>query len=384
VVERFAGYSRDPTERKGDLKAQAAANITGGRRISKLIERYGERNFGEAARYSFSHSEALARKRIGSLKKGRYRADDVLEGPNQEELHIRVRVDVSSSGLRVDYAGTSKQVDYPLNAVFGVTISGVYFVLRSLVGDDVPANQGAFRLVKVDAPTGSLVNPNYPAPVGGGNVETSQRNADVLFLALSGSAPGRVPAAAGGSMNNVMMGADRWAFYETIGVGLGGSARRDGIDGIQANMTNTMNTPIEDLERRFPIRIVRYELRPDSGGPGTHRGGTGIVRSYMSLSNAVSFTIIADRETHPPWGLRGGLPGACTEVLLTGRSGTRKVSSKSTQTLGSGDTVEIRTAGGGGHGDPERRRRSLVRSDLEAELVSESTSTSRSSYSEDK
>jgi N-methylhydantoinase B len=374
TVERLSSASRTPQERRGDIRAQVAANVTGTRRVGDLISKYGVASFELAAAEAFRHSESMTKKRLSRLTPGAYKASDFLEGPDGAELELKVSVKVSRTGVEVDYRGTHPEVDYPLNAVFGVTLSGVYFVLRCLLGDDIPANHGAFAAVKVTAPIGCMLNPERPHPVGGGNVETSQRNADVLFRALAGAAPLAVPAASGGSMNNVMVGGKfrelQWAFYETIGVGLGGRATMDGIDGIQCNMTNTMNTPIEELERSLPIRMTRYEFRPDSSGAGEHRGGSGLVRSYMALADWTTFTVLADRERHKPWGLFGGRQGKGTEVILTRGGRSTKVSSKSTLVLRAGDEVEIRTAGGGGYGLPRRRRTSAVRNDVENYLLS--------------
>jgi N-methylhydantoinase B len=379
LVEVFASASRTPAERRGDLKAQVAANVTGVRRVLGLIRKYGIDPFGEAATHSSQHSESLSRNRIARFRPGTYRATDFLEGPQREDLQLKAKVTVGASGIDVDFAGTSKEVGYPLNAVFGVTLSGVYFVLRCLLGDDIPANQGAFAAVSVHAPEGTILNPTYPHPVGGGNVETSQRNADVIFRALSTAAKTRVPAAAGGSMNNVMIGGGRgrstWAFYETIGVGLGGGAEMDGIDGIQANMTNTMNTPIEEVERILPIRMVRYEFRPNSAGAGRFRGGSGLVRAYQALAEVTTFTVLADRARHHPWGLEGGGAGAGTEVIVRRRDKKTKVFPKSTLTLAAGDVVEIRTAGGGGYGIAARRPEPKVWNDVANGFLTEHHAT---------
>jgi N-methylhydantoinase B len=369
AVEKLASASRAPAERRGDLKAQLAANVTGARRVKDLVAKHGVESFELAAAHSIGHSESLMKRRISRFRGGTYRASDYLEGPDGIDLSLKVRVTISRSHIGIDYSGTDKQVEYPLNAVFGVTISGAYYVLRTLTGSDVPANHGAFAPITVTAPKGTLLNPTYPHPVAGGNVETSQRNADLVYKALAEAAPDDVPAASGGSMNNVMVGGkwkgSGWAFYETIGVGLGGSRIRDGLDGIQSNMTNTMNTPVEEVERSLPMMVTRYEFRPDSSGPGTKRGGSGLIRAYRINSNQTTFTILADRERHLPWGLNGGGPGGGTEVRRLRRGVWTRISSKCTVSLDAGDEIEVRTAGGGGFGRPSTRRKSDVRRDVE-------------------
>ena len=374
VVNKFAGASRTPSERRGDLKAQVAANNTGMKRVTQVIGKYGLKVFLEAAEHSIRHSEEMSRRRIGRFRRGTFEAEDFLESPDGGDLKLNVKITISPARVEVDYAGTSRQVDYPLNAVFGVTVSGVYFVLRCLLGDDIPANHGAFSAVKIAAPRGSILNPTSPHPVGAGNVETSQRNADVLFRAMAKSARGVVPAASGGSMNNVMIGGGKgnaaWAFYETIGVGLGGGPGLDGVDGIQANMTNTMNTPLEEIERSLPIRMVRYEFRPDSSGAGTFRGGSGIVRAYLALKDRTTFTVVAEREVHHPWGASGGRQGGTTKIILTKRGRQKEIPCKSTVFLDAGDVVEIRTAGGGGFGSPRSRDSAALQKDLDNGLIS--------------
>jgi N-methylhydantoinase B len=373
IVQGFTSASRTPAERIGDLKAQVAANVTGVRRVREIVDRYGIDAYELSSARSFVHSEALTRRRLSRLRGGTFEASDSLEGPMGEDIALKVKVSISPSGVEVSYAGTSKEVDYPLNAVFGVTISGVYFAFRCLLGDDIPANHGAFAPLKIRAPSGSILNPTRPHPVGGGNVETSQRNADVVFRAIAPAARGVVPAAAGGSMNNVMIGGGgekAWAFYETIGVGLGGSRNADGVDGIQANMTNTMNTPIEAIERNLPLRVVRYEFRPDSSGPGMHRGGAGLIRAFQVLE-ASTFTVLADRGRHPPWGLEGGRPGATTRVLALRGGKESEVPTKATLNLAAEDVVEIWTAGGGGYADPTRRLKEAIAKDTANGLLTE-------------
>jgi N-methylhydantoinase B len=273
LLTRFSSQSRMPNERVGDIKAQAAANITGIKRVKKIVSKYGVEKFKEASAESYRYSESLTRHRISSLNKGTYSVEDWVEHPDGQDIKLKAELTISDQEIKIDYEGTDKELDCPLNAVFGVTLSGVYFVVRTLIGDDIPANQGAFAPITVVAPKGTVVNPTFPHPVGGGNVETSQRNADLIYRAFSKAVPEKVPAASGGSMNNVMIGGVQngksWAFYETIAVGLGGRKEMDGIDGIHCNMTNTLNTPIEEIERKTPMLITRYEFRATVLGLGS-------------------------------------------------------------------------------------------------------------------
>jgi N-methylhydantoinase B len=377
AVQALSSQSRTPNERMGDLKAQTAANITGERRVLQIVKKYGPKTFRRGCEVSLQKAEQLARLRLSRIPSGTYQADDYLEDPNGRDIQLRVTINVSGEEVHLDYTGTYNQVSNPLNAVFGVTLSAVFFVIRTLTGDDVPANFGAFAPIDIHVPEGTILNPTFPHPVAGGNLETSQRNATLLYRAFSKAIPEAVPADAGGSMNNVMMGGKwrgkNWAFYETIGVGLGAQNGLDGIDGIQCNMTNTMNTPIEEIERSFPVLVRQYELRPNSAGMGRRRGGTGIIRSYQALESNVTVTILADHHLHAPQGLFNGQPGAPTTITLypTGSGKSRRVNLpvKTTIILAKGDTVEVATAGGGGYGDPKRREKFRIGEDVENGLV---------------
>jgi N-methylhydantoinase B len=378
AVTAFVSKSRTPKERVGDLKAQTAANITGERRVIELVKKHGWKAFREACSESLRKTEKLMRLRLSKIPEGTYQAQDYIEDPDGHDIQLQVTLTTSRGRLKVDYTGTDRQISNPLNAVYGVTVSGVHYVTRTLTGDDVPANYGAFAPITVNVPEGTILNPTFPHPVAGGNVETSQRNADLLYRAFSKAIPDRVPADSGGSMNNIMMGGtykDRnWTFYETIGVGLGARSDADGIDGIQANMTNTMNTPIEEIERSYPLFIRQYELRPDSSGPGRQRGGSGIVRSYQSLSDDTTVTILSDRGRKRPQGLLEGGPGARTEVTLykkeKGKTRRIKLPVKITVVLHRGDVIEVKTAGGGGCGKAENREKPRIRDDIENEIIS--------------
>ena len=379
IISLIVSNSRTPVERTGDLKAQVAANHVGEKRTLEIIEKYGVESFRESSVRSFTYAEKMMQSRLSQMKPGVYSAEDFLEDPRGNDIVLKVRVTVSSEGsLEFDYTGTHEQVENPINSVFGVTISGVHYVVRTLVGEDVPANHGAFSALKVSSPTGTIINPTFPHPVAIGNLETSQRNADLLFRALSKVLPDKVPAASGGSMNNIMMGGihdgKAWAFYETMGVGLGARPKMDGLDGIQCNMTNTMNTPAEDIERSLPLILRRYEFRRDSSGAGRYRGGNGLIRMFEMTGESTTVTVVSDRQKHRPWGLGGALDGASVEVVLHSKKGSskEKLPCKCTRVLSRGEAIELRTAGGGGFGKPGSRKEAEIDEDLKDELFSKS------------
>lgn len=373
LVEKISKSSRNPNERAGDLRAQIAANITGKRKVLEILGKYGLDPFKEACKKSIEYTSRIIKKRILELKDDKSEAEDFIEG-GEEDIKLFVKMEKRNSRLIIDYTGTSEEKDWPVNAVYGVTLSGIVYTLLSTIGYDLPVNSGLLSSLEINIPVGTLLNPTFPHPVGIGNVETSQRNSDLLFKALSSFLPERVPACCGGSMNNVMIGCNvknrSWAFYETVGVGMGGRKGKDGIDGIQCNMTNTMNTPIEEIERSFPIMITRYGFRENSCGKGEFRGGNGIVRRYRILSKDVTFTFISDRERHKPCGLFGGLEAEGTEVFLIRKGKKRKLHSKITIKTKIEDEIEIRTAGGGGYGEPGKRSKSAIKRNIENHYVS--------------
>jgi N-methylhydantoinase B len=378
LISLIVSNSRTPVERTGDLKAQVAANNVGEKRILGIIQKYGIEDFIESSIRSFSYAEKMMQSRLSQLKEGVYTAEDFLEDPNGKDITLRVKVTISKDSLEFDYTGTDDQVENPINSVFGVTISGVHYVTRTLLGADIPANHGAFSALKVFAPKGTVINPTFPHPVAIGNLETSQRNADLLYLALSKALLNQVPAASGGSMNNIMMGGiheqSAWTIYETIGVGLGARPKLDGLDGIQCNMTNTMNTPIEDIERSLPLILNKYEFRRDSSGAGKFRGGNGLVRMFEMRDDLTTVTVVSDRSRHQPWGLASGLDGSGVEIILHKKKGgvEKKLPCKCTLVLERGDAIEIRTAGGGGYGKPSSRERSEIEADEKDGLLSKS------------
>jgi N-methylhydantoinase B len=342
TVETLVARMRNPDERRGDLRAQLAAQELARRRVDELCARYGADRVRAAMDELYAYSERVVRAGIERITDGAYDTEDVLESP-QGELTIHARVTVAGDGIEIDFHGTDPQHDGNLNCPLSVTRSACYFVVRCLTAPDLPASGGAFAPVAVRAPAGSLVNARAPAAVAAGNVETSSRIVDVVFAALGRALP--VPAAGQGTMNNVTLGNDRFTYYETIGGGQGACPGADGPSGIHVAMSNTLSTPAEALELGYPLRVERHELRLGSGGDGRRRGGNGVVRELRVLE-ACRLSLLTERRGHAPPGRGGGEPGRPGRNLVNGR----EVPAKVTLDLEPGDVVRIETPGGGGFG----------------------------------
>jgi len=362
TVDLLRANSRTPEARAGDLRAQIAGNVVGERRFLELIERYGFDTVQAALQKALDDGERRTRAALRALPDGLVEHEDVMEDEHGEPtIVLRLRLEKRGETVALDYTGTTEQRPMPLNAVYGVTLSGAYYALRAVTDPRIPMNDGSFRPVSVHVPEGTLLNPRRPAPVSGGNVETSMRNADLVLGALAKLAPGRVPAQSGGSMNNVMIGgidgAGRpWAFYETNGCGMGARPHADGIDGIHVHMTNTLNTPIEAIERTMPLLITGYEFAEQSAGDGRYRGGSGLVRAFALRDGTATASLMAERHAVRPRGAEGGGDGATGAHVFVTRSGdVRDLPAKTSVAMQPGDAIIVRTAGGGGYGDPTER-----------------------------
>ena len=347
-VEPFLEATRTPDERAGDLSAQLGANEAGARRLLEAVAAYG----GEYPRVThglLDYGEARMRVALQALPEGEYRFEDVLEW-GDDDLPIKVTVGIEAGTLTADFAGSSPQIEGNLNAVEAVTRSCLYFAVRVATDPTIPANGGSYRPLGLVVQPGSIVAARPPVAVAAGNVETSQRIADVLLGALAQAAPHRVPAASQGTMNNVLIGSAGTVYYETLAGGEGGGPFRPGQSGVHTGMTNTKNTPIESMETHYPFRVTTTALRSGSGGSGRHPGGDGIVREIEFLEEAV-VSLIGDRRRNPPWGLAGGSPGAPGEdwVARKGRSPER-LPSKTSFHADPGDRLRVLTPGGGGWG----------------------------------
>jgi N-methylhydantoinase B len=350
-VGPFLDATRTPAERLGDLSAQLGANEAGAERLAALASATGIERHLELTAALLDYGERRMRAAVEALPDGTYRFEDAMEWADRL-VPLRAAVTVAGDQITADFAGTAPQVEGNINAVEAVTRSCLYYAVRVATDPTIPANGGCYRPVRLLTEPGSLVDALAPAAVAAGNVETSQRIADVLLGALAQAAPDRVPAASQGTMNNVLIGNDDFAYYETIAGGQGGRPGAPGQSGIHTGMTNTKNTPIESLEDHYPFRVVTYRLRRGSGGAGRYPGGEGVERQ-LAFDVPATVSLMGERRVLPPWGLAGGGPGACGEDWLIRADGTReRLAGKTTIAVEPGDRLLVLTPGGGGWGRP--------------------------------
>ncbi|MEX2153631.1 MAG: hydantoinase B/oxoprolinase family protein [Gemmatimonadaceae bacterium] len=337
---------RTPDERRGDLRAQLAACAAGAWGWVALIEREGRKRIDASVDAVLDYTARLARTRVAKLGDITGSATDALEGDGVSENEVPVVVTLSAGGakglLRIDFTGTSAMVPGNVNCPASVTRAAAVFVLRTLLDEDVPTNDGIARALDLVIPEGSALNAKWPAAVAAGNVEMSQRIADTIFSALA-NAGVEVPAQGQGTMNNVTFGGRGWTFYETLGGGQGASSRGPGPSGVHVGMSNTLNTPVESLENAYPLRVEEYSLRRGSGGAGKHPGGDGVRRVYRAIEDA-TVTLLTERRRLAPRGARGGADGAPGRNTLDGR----ELPAKCREKLRPGSTLRIETPAGGG------------------------------------
>jgi N-methylhydantoinase B/oxoprolinase/acetone carboxylase alpha subunit len=356
VAALIVASSRVPRERAGDLDAQRGANRLGAQRMRDVVDSLASPGLLDEI---VDYGERRMRAALGALPDGTWRFEDVLDsaGPRAEQqtpTRIVLALTLDGTTAMFDFTGTDPQRPGNVNAVAAVTSSAVAYALRAATDPTIPANGGALRPVRVVAPPGTVVAAVPPVAVGAGNVEVSQRVADVCLGALAQVVPDGIGAAGQGTMNNVLLGGDGWVYYETIGGGQGGRPWADGMSGVHTAMTNTRDTPTEALERALPVRVRRYAIRAGSGGAGRHRGGDGIERELEVLEPATA-SLVTERRTSTPWGVAGGAAGATGENWLVpgGRDAdARRLPDKCTVQLAPGDVLRIRTPGGGGWGTP--------------------------------
>jgi N-methylhydantoinase B len=352
---------RTPREREGDLTAQIGACRVGVQRSGELIEKYGLDRISEIVVALLNHSEQLMNAELERFPEGAFTAEDFLDDDGITDRPVRICATIHGhpreKRLHVDFTGSALEIPGSLNAVFAITYSAVFYVLRCLLPEEAAPTAGLMRPIELTIPQGTVVNAQPPAAVAGGNVETSQRIVDVLLKALAQALPDRVPAASSGTMNNLTIGGRDprtgrlYAYYETVAGGSGARPNADGIPGVHTHMTNSLNTPIEALEYAYPFRVRAYRYRNGSGGAGQYRGGDGLVREIEILGPA-EVTILSDRRVFAPYGLQGGGDGAKGRNILFANSQERQLPGKCNLHVEAGSVLRIETPGGGGWGEP--------------------------------
>ena len=365
VMRLILANVRTPEERRGDLNAQLASLRIGERRIRELAARYGADLVTAGFEAILDYTERRMRRRLAEFPPGTYRGEDFLDddGNSDEPVRVNLTITVSPEKLVLDFAGSSPQRPGNINAVAPMTYSASFFAIKVLTDPEIPVNAGTFRSVELHIPEGSFLAAKPPAAVCAGNTETTQRIADTVLKVCAQFAPDRVPAASQGTMNTIAVGGSDprgkipggrpYSYIETIGGGQGGRPMGPGDDGIQCNMTNTMNTPVEALEITYPLRVERYELREGSAGPGKHRGGNGLVRAIRSLDHQARVSLQCERRRFAPYGLHGGADGKPgRNAVLHGDGSVSEVPGKASLSLGPDEIIVVETPGGGGWGAP--------------------------------
>jgi N-methylhydantoinase B len=364
-VDTFLQRVENPTERLGDLRAQTAALHRGKTRLTELVERYGMSHVSTVMDQLKDYGERLMRGVIEDIPDGLYHFSDYLDddGISGKQVKIEVHLTIKDSEAQADFTDCDAQVSSPFNTVKAVAHSALVYVFQCLLGSGYPINHGTYRPLSCLTRLGTLLDARPPAPVAAGNVETSQRIVDVLLGALAQALPQRIPAASCGSMNNVAISGVQgknegrpFSYYETIGGGMGARPTLDGLSGIHTHMTNTMNTPIEALELAYPLEVTQYGLRRNTGGSGRYKGGDGIIRSYLFLTEA-RVSLLTERRKLKPYGLAGGNDGSLGTNVLIRKKRRIQLAGKANFRTRPGDMLVISTPAGGGWGYPSKKNR---------------------------
>jgi N-methylhydantoinase B len=378
VLRLILAQIRSKHETSGDLRAQLAANRTGQLRLQALWGKYGLDRMGSYLDELMEYTEARTRAGIAALPNGVFEAVGFVDndGVSGKSVRLQARITSEENRISFDFTGSDEERPAPVNSTATQTFAACAYVLKSLVDPDIATNDGFYRCIDFVAPEGTVVNCRHPSPVVGG-YETNIRLVDVMFQALIVELPEEIPAGCKAMQCHAGFGGLRrgtreyFCFIETIGGGYGARAMSDGPDAIQGHTQNTENAPVEETERNYPVRILRYELLENSEGPGRFRGGLGIRRDYFFPDDGVRFTVLADRDREGPPGAWGGGPGLRAEYVLNPESGPKRLASKGTVALMSGDVVSYRTCGGGGYGSPLDRAPDRVLRDVRDGKVSE-------------
>ena len=378
LIDMFRANVRGPDIFMGDLRAQEGAMLKGEQRLRDLLDRYGYDGVCNAMELLIDHTEKKAREAIRAIRNGVYEFTDYMDHDGvdlSKPIKIAVRLEVLDDRLRFDFTGTDPQVKGPLNSPLSKAWTTIFYCVRCVLPEDIPFNDGLTRVVDVYVPEGTLLNPHHPAPVNARSVTVS-RVADAALGALALAVPERVGAQCCGVPTGVSFGGfdpktgRNFVFYESYCGGMGGSQTADGADAVSTGCSNQMNIPVESIEIDYPIRIVRYELVPDSGGCGRFRGGLGLLREYEMLAESATVNVRGDRAAFAPRGLYGGGDGGLSTFFLEQENGQmEKIPSKFSGRINRGQRLRIVTPGGGGFGDPVRRdRAAMVRDFLDGKI----------------
>ena len=373
--------ARVPREREGDYFAQIAAARLGMRRLGEIVEKHGAGSVCEGFDQLIERTGMRFRSGIAEIADGDYQFEDLIDddGCGTEDIRIKLAVEKRGEKISFDFDGTDPQMTGNLNVTMNATMASVCFALQALIDPECPNNQGLLDSVEISAPPGTAVNAVAPAAVAA-RAHTCQRIIDVVFGALAPALPEQSLGASNGANSTlVFSGTDprsgsAYVYLETLGGGMGARATKDGKDGVQVNMTNTSNLPVEAIELEYPLLVEEYGLVEDSGGAGRHRGGMGIRRSVRPVGHTTEFSGVGERFRHQPWGVFGGEAGAAGRFYITHADGSREVlgTKPSPAPLMEDQAVTVETPGAGGYGSPKERSAEDVTNDRVSEKFSAS------------
>ncbi|MBI4639536.1 MAG: hydantoinase B/oxoprolinase family protein [Candidatus Tectomicrobia bacterium] len=362
---------RGTKEISGDFRAQTAANRLGVQRLEALLSQYGPVELERYLEELLNYTERRTAASFAQFPDGTFIEEGFMDGDGirDEPVKLVTKVQIDHGQISVDLTGCDPQRKSPTNATFSQSYSAIVYVLKCLIDPDIPVNDGFYRLVDIRTRPGTVVDAQHPAAVAAG-WEVAMHLCDLLFKTLAAPLPDRVLAATKGCICNIAFGGinpatgEYFTYYETIAGGYGATRRNDGMDAVQAHFQNTENAPVEETEANYPVRILRYELIPDSEGAGYRRGGLGVRRDYTFPGHAPSFSILSDKAKYPPWGLFGGGAARPARYILNPDTEARELPSKITLQLSQGDVVSVQTPGGGGCEGAWKRPPDLVVKDV--------------------
>ena len=390
IMAIIANQIRVPETTLGDIRAQVSSLMVGVERLGRMFRRYGGPTMRQACADLLDYSERRMRLGLGKLPEGTYQAEDFLDddGVVDRPIRVAVRVMIQGGEAIVDLTDSDPQAEGNTNSTMANTHAAAYYVMIAVVDPGIPPNSGCYRPIKVVTRPGTIVHPLPPGAVAS-RTNTSQKIVEAMLRALAQAVPDRVTAGSHGQISTCGYGGrdpktgKPFIYTDIQGGGSGARPYRDGRDGQDSHLPRFMNTPVEVLERRFPVRVERYEFIQDSGGPGTYRGGLALRRDVRLLADRVSFARYGDRHKFPPLGLLGGMPGATGAFVLNpGTPGERRLKSKGLDTLAQGDLVSVRLPGAGGYGDPRKRDRGQVAQDLQDQKISPESARRDYGYNE--